>query len=167
MLRSLPWFLLFGLLCLGADSSLSSRISVDERLTLLDLSRDSTHIFVVSHAPPKHPVVSGMSVVHLKIERVLKASDQTRKGIIQVFHFHEDLLARYKKSQKKNPKESEVVAGYKSSISLEEALRGHFIVFLAFRDKRFHFTAPGSYEKLSKLPQVEDILAAERLRNHP
>ncbi len=135
----------------------ASQIAVDATMTLSDLIARSTHVFVVEHGPPRKPLVSNLSVVHLRIIKTLKGSTANRNEILQVIHFQEDLLASYKRSA---PHKSLLVHGYKSPLALEEALKGRFIVFLSLRNARFHFVAPGAYETMKKLSEVRALLKA-------
>jgi hypothetical protein len=135
----------------------ASQITVDETLALADLVTNSSHIFVVEHAPPKRPLVSNVSVVHLRILKTLKGSQANRNEVLQVIHFQEDLLEKFRRSQQSVPKKSLLVRGYKPPMALEEALKKRFIVFLSLRNARFHFVAPGAYEGMDKMKAIQSL----------
>lgn len=160
-MRSLRTSFLFSLVSLIFSTyAFSGDVKVEEGLTLQDLVRESSHIFIVSHSPPEHPVVSGLSVIHLHVHKILKSSGGLKTETIQVFHYHEDLLQKVKDERKSGSAKTVRVSGYKSPIALEAALKGKFIAFLIFRDQRFHFTAPGSYESIHILPVVKHLLTS-------
>ena len=136
----------------------AAQISVDETLSLKDLADRSTYVLVVSHAPPKKPFVSDVSVVHLRVHQILRSLEEKPADTIQVVHFLDDLLQTFRKNQKISPRKSIAVHGYRSPFSLEEALKKRFIIFLVYRDSHFHFVAPGSFELVERREIIEKML---------
>ena len=158
-MRSLaPLILLVIGLSFPGSGARASQLRVDDALTLSDLVKLSSHIAVVAHSPPTKPQVTHISTVHLKVLKKLKGSVSKGKKL-KVIHFQEDLLAASRAADRTDPNQSVVIKGYPSPLSLEEALRGKFVVFLKRKRGRYHFAAPGALAPESDVPAIRALLA--------